>query len=243
MAIDRFAILNRIKKIFEGLPQTKIAKICGVTHQAANRYYKKDILPNYDAMLRIAKYANVTMEWLLTGKEPRELFSTGVREAGVLYEVPVINIITINKYKKLLKNGVSTETHITIPLISEPIAAGDPLSINEKDIEGFICVYKSLVKLGHIYRCLRVRGNCMHPIISDGFIVAIDFSEIDPLKLERHIVAARYKDGVTLRYLILTEKDYVLLPHNAAEYEPNVMPRTGPNPIIGRVAWWWGKQK
>ena len=242
MAIDRSGILNRIKDIFEGLPQTKIAKICGVTHQAVNRYYRKDILPNFDAMLRIAKYANVSMEWLLTGREPRDRFATGVREAEVLYGAPAINIITIDKYKKLLQDRVSAGVCVPIPLISEPIAAGDPLTIEQKDIEGFVCIYKSLVKPGHIYRCLRVRGNCMHPIISDGFIIAIDLNENDPLRLERHIVAARHKDGITLRYLILTEKEYVLVANNTPEHKPIVISRSAPNPIVGRVAWWWGKQ-
>jgi len=106
MAIDRSAILNRGKNIFDGLPQTKIAKICEVTHQTVNRYYKRDILPNYDAMLRIAKYANVSMEWLLTGKA---ISSTVIREAEVLYEAPAINIITIEQYKKLFHNVVSVE--------------------------------------------------------------------------------------------------------------------------------------
>jgi len=244
MAIDRSGILNRVKNIFKGLPQTKIAKVCGVTHQAVNRYFRKDILPNYDAMLRIAKYANVSMEWLLTGKGPKEPPATGVREAKALYEVDAtINIITPEEYKKLLPHIRSGRTFFIIPIISEPIFAGDPLVINAKDIEGFVGIHKTWIKRGHTYRCLRVRGNCMHPIINDGFIVAIDLNENDPLKLERQIVAARYKDGVALRYLILAEKDYVLSPHNITRYKSIVMPRTAPNPIIGKVAWWWGKQK
>ncbi|TKJ28926.1 hypothetical protein CEE39_09735 [bacterium (candidate division B38) B3_B38] len=244
MAIDRSAILNRIKKIFEGLPQTKIAKICGVTHQAANRYFKKGLIPNYDAMLRISKYANVSMEWLLTGKGSEELLATAAGEAGVLSEATAnISINTSAEYQKMLQNQLRAKAYVPIPLISASIAACEPLVIEEKDIENFVIVSQAWVKQRHTYRCLRVRGNSMHPIISDGFIVAINLTENDPLKSERQIIAARHKDGVVIKYLHLTERDYVLSPHNLSEYKPIVIPRTAPNPIIGKVAWWWGTQK
>jgi len=242
MAIDRSAILDRIKKIFEGLPQTKIAKICGVTHQAVNRYFKKGLIPNYDAMLRISKYAHVPMEWLLTGKGPKELLAAG--EAGVLSEASVnISLHTSADCREMLQGQLKANAYVPIPLISASIAAGEPLVIEEKDIEHFVIVSQAWVKQGHTYRCLRVRGNSMHPIISDGFIVAVNLTENDPAKLEHQIVAARHNEGVVIKYLLLTEKDYVLTPHNLSEYKPIVIPRTTPHTIIGKVVWWWGTPK
>jgi len=242
MSIDRSAILNRIKNIFEGLPRTKIAKICGVTPQAVSRYYRKDILPNYDAMLRIAKYANVSMEWLLTGKGQKELPATLAREAEVRYEAPTINIITKEEYKESLKNRIFEEDCISIPIISEHVAVRDPLIIRREDIKRFACVLKAWVNPMHNYCCLWVRGNDMHPIISEGFIVAIDLHENLPHILENKVVATRYNNCIVIRYLKLTEKEYVLAA-NTHKYEPIVIPRTVANPIIGRVAWWCGKQK
>jgi len=242
MEIERSEILKRIKNIFKGLPQTKIAKICGVTHQAVNRYYRKSILPNYDAMLRIARYANVSMEWLLTGKESKELFAATVREKEAIYKIPQI-IVTSAEKKESLQNQIYDSECISIPIISESVAAGDPLSINDKDIEGFICVHETLVNRGHTYRCLRVRGNSMHPIINDGFVIAIDLNENNPLELENKIVAARYNGRIAIRYLHLAEKEYVLLPNDTRKHKSIVIPKTKPNHIIGKVAWWWGNQK
>ena len=54
--------------------------------------------------------------------------------------------------------------------------------------------------------------NSMHPIISDGFIVAIDLNEKDPRKLLCQIVAARYEDGVTINYLSVNAKEHILGP-------------------------------
>lgn len=244
MKINRVDILKRIRNIFKGLSQVEISKIIGVTHQAVNNYFKKGLLPHYEAMLEIAKYANVSMEWLLTGKGSKEFSPSAFREAGAVVE-PTANVIIVSnaEYRKLLQEQPKTESYIPIPLISEPAAAGDPLIIDEKDIEGFAVIYRAWVKRGHIYRCLRVKENSMHPIISDGFIVAIDLNENDPLKLQRQIIAARHEDSITIKYLFLTEKEYILVPHNTAEYDPIVILRTAPNPIIGKVGWWWGKAK
>ena len=230
MAINKVRVLNRIKEIFTGLSQLEIAKICGVSQPAVNQYFRKGSLPSYDVMLKIARYGHVSLDWILTGKGPTEISATVVREDR-------------EPHKKFLQNRISGEAYIPIPLISEPIAAGDPLIIDEKDIESFVWVYKAWLKRGHIYRCLQIQGNSMHPIISDGFIVAIDLNENDPLKLERQIVIARHKGGVAVKYLLLTERNYVLTPHNLTEYKPITIPRTAPNPIIGKVAFWWGKAK
>ena len=243
MIISKAEILKRIKKIFEGLTQTEIAKICGISQPAVNKYFKKGIIPSYTIMLRIAKYAHVSLDWLLTGEEPKELWAAKIREEEAIYKAPLISIYTNAQWRELLQNQISDKDYISIPIISEHIAARDPLTIKEKDIESFAYVRKTWVERGHTYICLRVRCNCMHPIISEGFVVAIDLSENNPLKLEHKIVAARYHGSVTIRYLKLTEKDNVLLPLNTADTKPIVIRRTAPNQIIGKVFWWWGKQK
>ena len=193
-------------------------------------------------MLRIAKYAGVSIEWLLTGRESREL--SDAHEAGIAYDSTANVIITDNSgYQKIIEERPDAEAYIPIPLISDPVAAGNLLIIDERDIEGFAVIYRAWVKRGHKYRCLRVRGNSMHPIISDGFIVAIDLNENDPRQLLRQIVAARHEGSITIKYLIMNAKNYILFPYNTEEYNPIIIPLTVPNPIIGKVAWWWGKAK
>ena len=222
---------------------SKFARTIGEHRQTVDNYLLGR-MPRAEFLKKLAEKKNININWLLTGKGPKELTGTAVRKAKVLYEAAAsLNIITSGEYKKLLQNQIYTEALISIPLISEAIAAGDPLIINEKDIEGFICVYQAWVKREHIYRGLRVRGNSMHPVISHGFIAIIDLTENDPLQLEHQIVAARHEDGITVKYLLLTERDYILTPHNLTEYKPITIPRTAPNPIIGQVAWWYGKQR
>ena len=243
MTIDRSSILNRIKKIFQGLTQTEVARICGVTQQAVNRYLKKNILPNYDAMLRIAKYGRVSIEWLLTGKGAKEIPVVAVREMEAIYPAPSINLVTYADYKNRLQKQISEKDCISIPIISESAAARYPLTLEDWDIESFAWVQKAWVNLQHSYVCLRVQCNCMDPIIRKGFVVGIDITENDPLKLESKIVATRYNGCVTLRCLKLTEKEYVLLPYNATVIKPIVIPISASNHFIGKVTWWCGRQE
>ena len=235
-------VKTRLREIV-GPNVAKFARMIGEHRQTIDNYLLGR-MPRGEFLRKLVEKADININWLLTGKRPKGLSATFEKEAGVLYESDAtINIITNGKYKKLLQNQCSGKAYVFIPIISEAIAAGDPLIIKEKDIEGFAYVYQKWVKRGHIYRCLRVRGNSMHPIISDDFIVAIDLTENAPLKLESQIVASRYQDGVVIKYLLLTERDYILTPHNIAEYKPISIARTAPNPIIGKVAWWGGKQK
>ena len=165
MIINKAAILKRITKIFEGLTQTEIAKICGISQPAVNRYFKKGIIPSYNIMLRIAKYANVSLDWLLTGEEPKELWAAEVREKEVIYKAPIISIYTNAPWKEHLPHQISDKYGIFIPIVSESVAASNPLTVKEKDIESFAYVRKTWVERGHTYICLQVRCNCMHPII------------------------------------------------------------------------------
>ncbi|TKJ34167.1 hypothetical protein CEE39_02735 [bacterium (candidate division B38) B3_B38] len=221
---------------------SKFARMIGENRQTIDNYLLGR-MPRGAFLKKLAEKFNININWLLTGKGPKELSAAVVREKKALYNTPAINIITSQEYKKLLKYQSPVEDCIPIPIISEPIVASNPLSVKEKDIEGFVFVNQAWLKRGHTYLCFRVQYNCMHPVICEGFIVAIDLNENEPLKLKRQIVATRFEDGISLKYLILTEKDYVLLPHNTAEHKPIVIPRTAPNPIIGKVCWWWGNQK
>ena len=235
-------VKTRLREIV-GPNVSKFAGMVGEHRQTIDNYLVGR-MPRAAFLKKLAEKKDININWLLTGKGPKELSATAVREAKVRYGAEAaINIITKDEYKKLLRDQRSAEALILMPLISEAVAVDDPLGIKEKDIESFVIISQKWVKQEHTYRCLRVRGNSMHPIISDGFIIAIDLTENDPLRLESQVVAARYQDSVIIKYLLLTERDYILTPHNMTEYKPIAIPRTAPNPIIGKVAWWWGKQK
>ncbi|HVH88702.1 MAG TPA: S24 family peptidase, partial [Terriglobales bacterium] len=91
---------------------------------------------------------------------------------------------------------------------------------------------------GESIRCLRIAGEGMAPLITDGSVVAVDLAQFDPAKLGNSVVLAWHKDlGLIVRRLKRLGASEVL----ASEAD-----RTGTNNlvfdrnsrIIGRVIWW-----
>ena len=91
---------------------------------------------------------------------------------------------------------------------------------------------------GQSIRCLRIAGEGMAPLISDGSVVAVDFAQFEPAKLSNSVVLAWHKDlGLIVRRLKRLGASEVL----ASEAD-----RTGANNlvfdrnwrILGRVIWW-----
>jgi SOS-response transcriptional repressor LexA len=90
--------------------------------------------------------------------------------------------------------------------------------------------------------CLRVRGNSMAPLIQDGFVVAVDSSEIDSGKLEGKVVIASHKDiGLTISRFRRFDHTEVLQPDNAA-YPPTILSARHSWKIVGKVLWWIGRE-
>jgi SOS-response transcriptional repressor LexA len=89
--------------------------------------------------------------------------------------------------------------------------------------------------------CLRVQGNSMSPLIYDGYILAVDSSQIDRAKLNGKIVIAWHKDmGLTVSRLRRYDHTEVLHPENR-EYESITLDRKNEWKILAKVLWWIGK--
>lgn len=126
--------------------------------------------------------------------------STRTHEPSIIASPSMKHVITQSSIRQEIRLTVNFPYLGTQnPITSESVAAADPLIIDERDIEGFAVIYEAWIKRRHIYRWLRVKDNSMYSIVSNGSIVVIDLKENDPLKLDRQIVAARHKDGVTIK--------------------------------------------
>lgn len=92
-------------------------------------------------------------------------------------------------------------------------------------------------------RCLRVAGDGMAPLITDGSVVAVDLSQFDPAKLNNVAVLAWHKDfGLMVRRL----KKYGVTGVLVADAD-----RSGSGSItidrnwriLGRAVWWLSRPK
>ena len=68
-------IVERINEICEkkGIVRKKIAQDLDIADNSFSTWSARGTIPAADIALKIAKYLNVSLEWLITGTEPEEL--------------------------------------------------------------------------------------------------------------------------------------------------------------------------
>jgi len=87
-------------------------------------------------------------------------------------------------------------------------------------------------------RCVRIAGDGMSPLISDGSVVAVDLSQFDQAKLSNMIVLAWHKDfGLLIRRLKRFGAAEVLVA-DADRSETSTLALDHNWRILGRVMWW-----
>lgn len=92
-------------------------------------------------------------------------------------------------------------------------------------------------------RCVRVAGDGMSPLISDGSVVAVDLSQFDSAKLSNMIVLAWHKDfGLLIRRLKRFGAAEVLAA-DADHSEAGTLTIDRDWRILGRVLWWLSRPK
>jgi SOS-response transcriptional repressor LexA len=88
--------------------------------------------------------------------------------------------------------------------------------------------------------CLRVHGRSMMPLIHDGYIIVIDTSQTNRLKLYGQIVVAAHKEqGLIVSRLQRFDHTEVLVPENR-EYESTAVSASGWR-IVAKILWWIGR--
>jgi SOS-response transcriptional repressor LexA len=88
--------------------------------------------------------------------------------------------------------------------------------------------------------CLRVKGNSMAPAIQDGYIIAVDASQVERSKLYGKVVVAWHKDqGLIVSRLQSFDGTDLLMP-DSRDYRPVSLSGEGNWRILGKVLWWIG---
>lgn len=140
---------------------------------------------------------------------------------------------------------------VAIPIVSGGIAASVSGSqdIRERDVEECAVIVRKWCRNPKEYTCIRVAGESMCPTLGPDFIVAIHHGARDARTLDGQMVAVRLDDdGCAIKRLRLQLKhklalltsdgdrlygDFAPIPVSANELHDR---------IIGRIAWWWGRQ-
>ena len=135
---------------------------------------------------------------------------------------------------------------VAIPLLKTVAAShgekGDDHGLlQDAPIEGMIAAPKEWCPHPSTTSCLRVRGNSMSPLIHDGYILVVDFSQSNVGDLNGKIVIASHQDkGLTVSRLKRYDHTVVLQSENAS-YESITLSGKQKWKIVAKVLWWIGK--
>jgi|ERR1700730_1221491 len=135
---------------------------------------------------------------------------------------------------------------VAIPLLEVTAAAhgekgGHVSSLLSGPVESMIAAPKDWCPNPTTTSCLRVRGSSMAPLISDGYIVAVDSSQNDHMVLDGKIVIAWHKDkGLTVSRFRRYDHTEILEPENHG-YESITLSAKHHWKILAKVLWWIGK--
>ena len=137
--------------------------------------YKKGRIPDTEKLLALSQLLNVSMEWLLTGKE--------VKPTPVSYDFSPEETILIDLYKQLSPNNRSKiiermETLLevihedTVPYKIVPLlgfsAAGTPIEALE--LTNYEEIETDKIKADF---ALTIKGHSMEPMINDGSVIFV----------------------------------------------------------------------
>jgi SOS-response transcriptional repressor LexA len=216
--------------------QESLAKRIGTTPGEIGNWTRGNRIPTLkEHWKNLCSELSTTIDYLLFGKEP----------------TPKDFIISIESTENDKKIIGTTEGEdfldrlVPIPIARDPISAGSPREVRE-DPDGVAVICRDWAKNPQNFTVVRVKGESMHPTIPDGSLVGIDHSRRDPRRLDGKVVAIRKNGEATIKRLLIVSDDLALgMPDNKEEMDKTVVLQGEElnNAIIGKVAWWWGKQK
>jgi len=141
------------------------------------------------------------------------------------------------------KTQLQKQKLVAIPLLKVVAAThgetgGHRSSLLSGPVESVIAAPREWCPNPATTSCLRVRGNSMSPLIQDGYILGVDYSQSDQIQLNGKIVIAWHKDrGLTVSRLRRFDHTEVLEPENHG-YEAITLGAKQRWTILAKVLWW-----
>ena len=258
---------NEIERHAGGVVRT-FARAIGSNHQAVHNWLNEERWPSASALMQMWHVYKIDPLWLLTGeKQKRGPVHLGVsppptpangREAAdrevadfVAEEIrrdhwlPAFALTS--GAADFVAEEIRRDRFVTVPLLADAIAGGRPRAIKTTDIEDYVVIHADWCPNPEETTCVRVRGDSMSPILTEGSIVAIDHHRVDPAALDGKMAAFRQGDGASIKWCKVVSNELVMgLPENKEfTTEDDLLMFRGKevdNCVIGAVLWWWGRQ-
>jgi SOS-response transcriptional repressor LexA len=230
------------------LSQAGFGSQVGVSAMAVSRWERGVAEPSGEIYIRLGNLAGAPLCWFFWKR-------AGLRPSDVERVLPGGRGFARNRHSEVQmvragagkKHTLNKASLVAIPLL--PVHAGtagspgDNIDLAEAPAESMMAAPLEWCPNPSSTVCLRVKGNSMSPLILDGYIIAVDTSEIESQHLVGQMVVAAHKEkGLLVSRLIRFDHTDALV-SDRREYE-SVPVRSGSEwRIVGKVLWWTGRAR
>jgi SOS-response transcriptional repressor LexA len=231
------------------LNQEELGSRLHYSAMAVSRWERGEQEPSDRGYIELGNLAGDPGCWYFWGR-------AGLHSENLLRVMPVLrqrlqasrfaDFEIVNAGSGKLKTGPEKLQLAAIPLLKVTAAShgekgGHSSSLLSGPVESMIVAPKDWCPNPLTTSCLRVRGNSMSPLISNGYIIAVDSSESDHARLDGKIVVAWHKDkGLTVSRFRRFDHTEILEPENH-EYESITLSAKHRWKILAKVMWWIAK--
>ena len=191
---------------------------------------RKFSVPSVDTLLKIRTLFNVSVDWLLTGEEPktREIMQPVIHVAGHYLELPP---------------DVRSKNFLLVPLVEGTIAARYAQAIPSSEIKSWVCVYLPHNDPRRYHDLLAVqvdsKYHAMEPTIRAKDLVVIDPYDNTPVSRGIYAVGSPGGEECHINRVYLSDK-YLVISSDNPKYPLHILfPDQAHHVIIGRVLWSW----
>jgi SOS-response transcriptional repressor LexA len=228
------------------LSQTAFGQQLHFSAMAISRWERGTQEPTAESYINLGNLAGDPLCWYFWAR-------AGLRSEDLMRVMPALrqrlNRANIAKFQ-IVSAGAGVRKSkipqlVAVPLLKDVTAShggkGEGSStLHDAPMESMIAAPNDWCPNPSTTACVRVRGNCMAPLIYDGYILAVDSSQHDHAKLDGEIVVAWHRDmGLTVSRLKRYGSTEVLQPENR-DYEPIVMDGKQKWNVLAKVLWWIG---
>jgi len=219
--------IDRLKELLGDESQRSFAQAVGVADGTLRAWLSGKAEPSMQAIIAIASYKNVSIDWLLVGK------SSTVKPEGTT-EPP-------NGYNtaSLAPSSPDPNDYCYVPLYDVYASAGNGALIDQEQIKSQLAFKQSWFRgemgLNPKDCCLiYVTGDSMEPTLHKNDVVMLDRS--DTTYIEDGVYCLRFDGGLVVKRVQRANATQIKVMSDNPIYEPYIIGITDAE-IIGKVVW------
>jgi SOS-response transcriptional repressor LexA len=231
------------------LSQADFGNQLGVSAMTVSRWERGVAEPSGETYIRLGNMAGDPLCWFFWKRAGLRLSDVtrvlpGARRRFAASRIPQVHLVHAGTGKKRSLKNLNL---VAIPLL--PVHAGtrgsegDNIDLAEIPAESALAAPTDWCPNPASTMCLRVKGNSMSPLILDGYIIAVDTSNVEKDSLVGQIVVASHKEkGLLVSRLIRFDHMDVLV---SDQREYGSVPVTAGSEwrLVGKVLWWTGRAR